>query len=191
MSFLTDVFDKEFYVKLKKRRKTFRKAFELLEEKGKDSYLIVETGCARHPNNWGGDGMSTVVWDAFVNYYDGKVISVDKAKSACENARKLISYKTEVFCSDSVCFLWKFEPPADIDLLYLDSYGLNQQKPHPSSLHHIKELCAVISKLKEGTIIMIDDHINEKVGKGAYVSNFMEHLGYKRVIDGYQIGWVL
>ncbi len=191
MSFLKDVFDKEFSAKLKKRSKTFRKAFELLEEKGKDSYLIVETGCARHPNNWGGDGMSTVVWDAFINYYDGKVISVDKSKASCENARKLVSSKTEVFCGDSVNFLWYFEPLSDIDLLYLDSFGLNQQKPHQSSLHHMKELCAAIGKLKKGTIIMIDDHINEKVGKGAYVSNFMEYLGYERVIDGYQIGWVL
>jgi len=190
MSQFLDHFDKTYFGKLNKRVKTFRKLFELLEEKNKDSYLIVETGCSRSKNNYNSDGMSTVLFDEFVNFHDGKVISVDINETHCNIARSLVSNKTEIFCNDSVKFLWGLNPPTDIDLLYLDSFDINFNKPHPSMLHHIKELCAIIGRLKKGAIIAIDDNI-EKSGKGGYISDFMENLGYKKVIDEYQIAWVL
>jgi hypothetical protein len=173
-----------------KRAKTFRKLFELLEEKNKDYYLILETGCSRAKNAYSGDGMSTVLFDEFVNFYDGQVISVDISEVNCNLARSLVSDKTKIFCDDSIKFLWGLNPPTDIDLLYLDSFDINFNKPHPAMLHHLKELCAIAGKLKKGTIIAVDDNI-EKSGKGGYIVDFMENLGYKKVIDGYQIGWVL
>jgi len=190
MTQFLDYFDKTYFGKLDKRAKTFRKLFELMEEKNKDYYLIVETGCSRTENNYKGDGMSTVLFDEFVNFYDGKVISVDINKTHCDFARPLVSSKTEIFCADSVKFLWRLNPQTEIDLLYLDSFDINFNKPHLSMLHHIKELCAIIGRLKNGTIIAIDDNI-EKAGKGGYIADFMENLGYKKIINGYQIGWVL
>ena len=190
MSQFLDHFDKTYFVKLNKRAKTFRKLFELLEEKNKDYYLIVETGCSRTKDNYSGDGMSTVLFDEFVNFYDGQVISVDISEVNCNLARSLVSDKTEIFCGDSVNFLWNLNPSEDIDLLYLDSFDINFNKPHPAMLHHLKELCAVVGKLKKDVIIAVDDNI-EKSGKGGYIANFMENLGYKKVIDEYQIVWIL
>ncbi len=190
MSFI-EYYDKNYSNKLDKRAKTFRKLFEILEAKEKDYYLIIETGCARRKNNFSGDGMSTVLFDKFVNHYDGKVISVDINETHVNLANKLTSEKTELYCSDSVKFLWEFKPETDIDLLYLDSFDIDFGKPHPSMLHHMKELCVVMGKLSKGTIITIDDHKNNKSGKGAYIAALMKNLGYKRIIDDYQIGWIL
>jgi len=190
MSFL-ELFDKKFSKKLVGRAKTFRKTFELLQLKNKSYYHIVETGCARIADSFAGDGMSTVLFDEFVNYYEGSVVSVDINKAHCNLARSITSNKTEVHCEDSVSFLWRYDPPIPIDLLYLDSFDINFSKPHPAMLHHLKELCAIIKHLKEGTMIVVDDMQNETSGKGVYIAEFLRDLGYKRFIDGYQIGWIL
>jgi len=190
MSQFLDYFDEIYFGKLNKRAKTFRKLFELLEKKSKDCYLIVETGCSRTKNNYSGDGMSTVLFDEFVNFNNGQVISVDINETSCNFARSLVSNKTKIFCDDSVKFLWELNPKTEIDLLYLDSFDLDVNKPHLSMLHHFKELCAIIGKLKEGAIIAVDDNI-KKSGKGRYIADFMENLGCKKIIDEYQIAWIL
>ena len=191
-SFL-ELFDNKYGPRLATRQRTFRKIMELLEFKQKDFYTIVETGCYRAVTIEG-DGHSTLLFDDFVNYYDGIVYTVDIDKEACEKCERITSSKVKVHNGDSVEFLWNFDYDKDIDLVYLDSYDIvmsNTQTAHPSMLHHIKELCAIIGKLKPGTIVLVDDNMNEQIGKGAYVNNFMENLGYKKIVDGWQIGWVL
>lgn len=190
MSFLKH-YDKKYAGMLANRAKTFRKIFEILEQRNKDFYLIVETGCVRTKNNFVGDGMSTVLFDEFVNFYSGLVLSVDINEKHCKFARSLVSKKTEIFCDDSVKFLWGLEPTTSIDLLYLDSFDINTSDPHPSMLHHMKEFCAAVRKLNKGTLIVVDDYFNEKSGKGVYIADFMKNLGYERFINDYQIGWVL
>ena len=78
----------------------------------------------------------------------------------------------------------------NIDLIYLDSYDLDWNKPHKSSLHHLKELCAIIPKLKKGCVIIIDDN-NNGIGKGQYVSNFLENIGATLLFSSYQIAYEL
>jgi len=189
MTFLEE-FDRLYAQKLGNRYKTFRKIFELLEAKNKNLYLIVETGCSRIKDNYAGDGMSTVLFDKFINFYNGKLISVDINEKHCQLARSLVSEKTEIFCDDSVKFLWGLNPESEIDLLYLDSYDINFNDPHLSMLHHLKEFCAIIGKLKKSTIVVVDDNI-ENAGKGKYIEDFMTNLGYKKIINDYQIGWIL
>jgi len=190
MSFVR-YFDEKFSSKLDRRAQTFRKIFEELEKKKREYYLIVETGCARLADNFAGDGMSTILFDEFVNYYDGRVVSIDINDSHCMTARTLTSKKTTVYCEDSVSFLWKYDPPIPIDLLYLDSFDINFSKPHPAMLHHLKEFCAIRNHLKEGTIVAIDDNQNKKSGKGVYIADFLDNVGYKKFINEYQIGWIL
>jgi len=190
MSFLNH-FDKKYSKKLAKRAKTFRSIFEILEQRNRHYYLIIEMGCARMKDNYVGDGMSTILFDEFVNFYNGQVLSVDINEDRCKFARKITSDKTIVTCEDSVKFLWELDPAFDIDLLYLDSFYINRNNPHPSMFHHMKEFCAIIGKLNKETLVIVDDHFDEKVGKGAYISDFMKNLGYERFIDDYQIGWVL
>jgi hypothetical protein len=190
-SFL-DLFDNKWGPRLKTRQRSFRKIMELLEFKQQDFYTIVETGCYRGFTT-ADEGHSTLLFDDFINYYDGVVFTVDIDKEACEKCDDITSSKVKVHNGDSVEFLWNLSP-MNIDLVYLDSYDIemgNTETAHPSMLHHMKELCAIIGKLKTGTIILVDDNLNEQIGKGAYVNDFMKNLGYKKIVDEWQIGWIL
>ena len=99
--------------------------------------------------------------------------------------------KTEVICSDSVKYLWSLPKDEKIDFLYLDSYDINKNNPHPSQLHHVKEMCAPIDKLREGSLVCIDDHdgTGGKIGKGNYVKEFMDAIGAECIHENYQIIW--
>lgn len=90
---------------------------------------------------------------------------------------------------DSVKFLHGFETPEEIDLLYLDSFDLEWENPHPSSLHHLKELTAVYSKLKPGCLIVVDDN-QSGLGKGQYIVDFLNNVNDKKYFDDYQIGYI-
>ena len=104
--------------------------------------------------------------------------------------RGKIAWTASPWDMDSVEFLYKYKPTEDIDLLYLDSYDLDWNNPIPSALHHMKELCAIISKLKKGCIILIDDN-NNNIGKGQFVSNFLDNIGAKQLFSEYQIAYEL
>ena len=106
---------------------------------------------------------STYIWDDFVNYYDGDVASVDINQVNVDYVNANTSDKTQVYCQDSVEYLWGLSPKRKIDFLYLDSYDFVPTDPVPSQLHHVKELCASMKNLKKGTIIAVDDHLNTPV----------------------------
>jgi hypothetical protein len=190
MSFLEE-YDKNFALKLGIRAETLRKIFEELEKKNKEFYLIVETGCVRTTNGYGGDGMSTVLFDEFVNFHDGMVVSVDINRKNCELAQSMTSNKTIVHCSDSIDFLNHYTLSNEIDLLYLDSLDIDFSNPYKSAQHHMNEFNAIKARLEKGTIIVVDDYKSDESGKGMYIAKYMRDTGYKRFIDDYQIGWVL
>jgi len=158
-----------------------------------DNPLIVETGCARMENNFEGDGMSSLIFNEF-SKMKGEFWSVDINPDNIEFAKKYCD-NSNLVCSDSVAFLhqknkeWT-ETGRKIDLLYLDSYDFDMNDPHPSSLHHILELTAIMPSLREGTMICVDDNFGD-IGKGGYVHQFMLALGKERVYNGYQWVWVL
>ena len=200
-------FSSRFFTKLLKhagtnpvrdRATSFSLIFELLDQKVEKDFLIVETGCMRRDHGqlaFGDDGASTYIFDDFINYYDGEVHSVDIKKENVDYANELTSKRTTVHCQDSVDFLWNL-PKKQIDFLYLDSYDIIRENPHPSQLHHVKEMCAVIDKLGKGSIICIDDHDafftgDGKIAKGTYVKDFMDDIGMKPIHEGYQIVWVM
>lgn len=159
--------------------------------------LIVETGCARQVNNWQGDGMSTLIWDRVAERTNGSVLSVDLSKEAVDFATSLVGPKTKVHASDSVVFLRDLETDLiktgkTIDLLYLDSYDFDVNNPHPSSLHHIFELLTIKQALRPGTLVAVDDnfeHNGHSMGKGAYVSQWMNNVNKHMVYRGYQWIW--
>jgi hypothetical protein len=210
-----DIFNRDYASKLGFRSQSFRMIFEFLEAKTKSEYTIVETGCARQAENWLGDGQSSLMFDRFINHYDGIVYTVDIDPEACNFLKGQVSEKTQITCADSVPFLRALSQHSgvDIDLLYLDSYDLDWNNPHPASLHHLKELCAIIPALKPGTLIVVDDSVKTLgvipqpdetdsmgyvgvrdmgvFGKGMYVDDFLIKIGCKRIIEGYQSGWIL
>ena len=203
----SQVFKENFYQKMispagnnpvRNRADRFLKIFEILEKKKDKNFYIVETGTTREDHGhlaFGDDGASTYIFDKFINYYDGEVNSVDISQSNVDYCKIIVSDKTKVFCSDSVKFLWSLPKNKKIDFLYLDSYDIERENPHPSQLHHVKELCAAIDKLNKGSIVAVDDHdaffTDFKIGKGNYVKDFMDDIGATLVYEGYQIVWVL
>jgi hypothetical protein len=171
------------------RKDSFLYIFIYLIKKNKKFYNIIETGCTRKITDFD-DGMSSILFDRFINYYDGKLTTIDISKENCELCKKHVSHKTTIINMDSVKYLWNYYDINNIDLIYLDSYDLDWNKPHKSSLHHLKELCAIIPKLKKGCVIMIDDN-NNGVGKGQYVSDFLENIGATLLFSNYQIAYEL
>lgn len=165
-----------------------------------DKPLIIETGCARaERHGFDGDGYSTLIFDKFINEHGGELRTVDISPESVEWGKSQVSSKTQFFCEDSVSFLWKLnkelaESNRFIDLLYLDSFDFEPSNPHPSSFHHVKELTAIFSRLRPGTMIAVDDNFGNaenRTGKGKYVEEFMKNIGIPLVYDGYQLLWVL
>ncbi len=178
---------KNLIEKTEKRMDSFNIMCEYLDTIDKPT--ILETGCSRTENSFGGDGMSTLIFDAYINQKGGTFTSVDISEINTNFARSKVSNLTNIVCSDSVKFLFNYNDKL-IDLLYLDSYDLALGNPHPSTLHHIFELTAIISKLNKRCMIAADDNL-ENVGKGFYINEFMNHINCKKIYSGYQWIWIL
>jgi len=189
---------------VRNRASSLELVFEILDEKKTKDFFIVETGCMRADHGkiaLGDDGASTYIFDDFINYYDGNVVSVDINPNNAKHANELTSDRTEVYCSDSVEFLWNLPVKRKIDLLYLDSFDFEPEDPIPSQKHHLKELCAAMTKLRKGSLIVVDDNANTpefewftkiaQGGKAGFVKDFMASIGVEPLYDGYQIVWQL
>ena len=176
--------------RLNKRSAGFQKIFDFLS--ACKSPVIVETGTYREENNYEGDGCSTLLFDSFVDYHGGVVLSVDIDPEACSLAKKN-TFFTEVIESDSVEFLGTLE--GKVDLLYLDSYNITDwNNDWAPAAHHLKELFAAKNCIKEGTMIVVDDNIKtstgKRLGKGRLIYELMESLDIEPCFDDYQIGWI-
>ena len=215
-SFLGE-FDRTYADRLTYRAVTFRAMFEALEQTGQRSFNIIETGTTRkvwgdgivygpqvpadHPwypqgahGPWA-DGQSTILFDRFVNFHAGKVISIDLSADAVAAARSAVSGRTEVICADSVRLLWDLAAEGTFmpDLVYLDSFDCDWDNAHLSGLHHLKEFAALRPILKTGTILAIDDCHNAdgRRGKGLYLEDMLIGLGLEPIVSAYQVVWRL
>jgi len=154
---------------------------------------IIETGCARTPNNWHGDGQSTLQWDFLANQTGGKVITIDLSEHSCKVAKDLTSEKTTVICADSINALLndpsvKFTLP-NCDMLFLDSYDHNP--PYGlSELHHAGELAACYDKLPSGCLIVVDDCNSDDSGKHFLVKKFFDRMGIPEALKAYVSVWI-
>lgn len=195
MNRFVDVYRSEYAACLRAdiryREYGFERLFVRLEAKA--PCTIIETGCVRQ-DGWI-DGRATVLFDRFVQICGGRAFSVDNDAERCRYARTQIGDRTTIINDDSVSFLFRYarEHPASIDLLYLDSYDVDWNDPHPSAMHHFKELCAAMPALKPGSLVVVDDHMDAegRVGKSRYIVPFMYNIGARKFIDGYQVGWVM
>jgi hypothetical protein len=161
--------------------------------------LIVETGCARQEDNYSGDGMSTLIFDSYVNEHGGEFHTVDIDPANVEFSQSQVKGNTGVHCGDSVLFLHNLNnlllaQARTIDLLYLDSLDYFPEQELESSLHHIYELCAIRPSLKTDAMIVVDDNFYENgklKGKGKFMFEFMKKIGCPCVLQDYQCIWVL
>jgi hypothetical protein len=167
--------------------------------------LIIETGCIRPgdqpwsslENSFKDDGMSTVIFDRYINDFDGEFYAVDLTPEHVEYAQSIVSEKTQIICDDSVHFLWEAakqlkEDDQFVDVLYLDSFDWIPGNESASMAHHIKELACIISRMKPCSLVAVDDNYIENgvlVGKGVYVYEFMESIGAELMHKGVQCVW--
>lgn len=190
-------FDAEFLERLAVRGPSFRVMLEELQKARTEGHFILETGCLRIPDNWFWDGMSTYVFDQFAQLHGGRVLSIDIRRDNIEVARRYCSARSSFICADSVNALHLLSRQDDlptVDLLYLDSFDLDKKNPFPSAFHHVKELAAIMPKLRPGTIVCVDDNMvidGKPVGKGYLVAEFMDNVGAAKLFDGYQMIWRL
>lgn len=156
--------------------------------------VIIETGTARQPGNTHGDGNSTMLWDYFTglmpNQDKGIVWSIDLDAQAVERAKKFCSDRVSFIVGDSVKELDHLSMLAHyVGLLYLDSFDLDRANPHPSALHHLKEIAAIWAKLPPRCLVAVDDCLSPECGKHIYVKDFMSHVGAELIYEGYQYVW--
>jgi hypothetical protein len=181
-------------------------SFELMLNhlKNQSNPLIIETGCARSIHGslemgFYGDGNSTLIFDKFISEHGGELFTVDKDPIHLLHTKRMTGPQSTLVCQDSVKFLWDMQAKLAaqdqfVDLLYLDSYDLDPKNHHPSALHHLKELLAIRTRLKSGSMIAVDDNLgtpHNRQGKGAYIEEFMQNIGIPLKYDGYQLIWVL
>jgi hypothetical protein len=182
--------------------------------------LIIETGCVRPINPaWGkkdsngypipmtpeeqipiclkDEGCSTILFDAYIKEYNGELHSVDINPEHVSYAESLVGDNATIHCDDSLNFLWTankylLEKNQYVDLLYLDSLDFDIHTYHVSPAHHLKELCAIISRLRKGSMLVVDDNYmdgNVRKGKGIFIMEFMEGIGIPLTYDGLQLIW--
>lgn len=180
--------DKNLY----QRGDGFKIIFEKLSSLEKNNYKILETGCAREIRNI--RDQSTQMFEDFLNYYDGKLFSVDISDDNCKLARKLVGDKVKIECSDSVKFL-KNNDWNDFDLFYLDSYDVKWRNPRPSAEHHFKEFKEIEKYIKKDTILAIDDNTflsdsGNRTGKGMLIYDYLLNNGVRPTYDGYTLVYI-
>jgi hypothetical protein len=140
---------------------TFKMAMNLYTQF--DGKVIVETGCARLKDDWGG-GLSTLLLGAFCEKLNNgsHLWTVDLSSRNMETCKEITQeYKDYISYNvgDSVEFLKNFQSDKKIDLLYLDSYDYEY-----GELLNLyggrKDLAASIEILSK----MTEDEIVEKHG---------------------------
>jgi hypothetical protein len=186
------VFDKAYLSKLGVRAPTFRAVVREALSLGVKS--IVETGCTRAEDNWEGDGQSSVIWAAFAEYHGGTFTSIDIDQDALDLTMKLTKNVGRYFCGDSVLELQHQWKSAVVDLLYLDSFDLDMNNPHPAALHCLFEFLSARPRLKSNSIVFVDDSPFSNgtiLGKGMYVAEYFKKLGVSPFAVGYQAAWIL
>ena len=175
-----------------KRQKTFRRAIELLDERG--ATCLIETGVARYGlRNSKSDGASTAVFGLWANTNNASLYSVDISPESIAGAREAVEElglmeQVKLVTGDSVQFLENFADP--VDFLYMDSYDYDkhdQSVQIASQEHHLKEFKAIEEQLGSDSVVLIDDCDLSGGGKGKTVIEYMTRKGWQVDTSAYQI----
>lgn len=149
---------------------------------------IVETGCIRGAEDWGGGGYSTYLFGAYLDGLNaGQLISIDITSRNCDFAREATqAWKSRVRIeqSDSVGWLRNNQPP--VDVLYLDSMDVDIPG---HDVHGLAEIQAALPSLRDSSLVAFDDTVwnNGWRGKGTLAIPFLLDRGWKVLSAGYQV----
>ncbi|MEL6917750.1 MAG: class I SAM-dependent methyltransferase [Bacteroidota bacterium] len=180
-----------FKYDFRKRRDTFLKTMALLKER--NAKVIVETGTSREGLHGAkSNGAATIVFGKWAMQNGAFLHSVDISENSVQNAQKEVTAQgldsyVKIHLSDSIEFLQNFE--GKIDFLYLDSYDYSNdpEVQVKSQTHHLLEFKAVEDRLKDSSIVLIDDCDLPNGGKGKMVVDYMLQKDWKIVMKAYQI----
>ncbi len=161
------------------RFELFKKTLEIASSRS--FKIIVETGTSRGKKkflffkkfNWK-DGMSTLMFSEFAHSIEGELHSCDISEENINNAKdftKKYIKNVNFYVKDSIIFLQKFHKK--IDLLYLDSFDGHDVEL--ASKHQLNEAKAVIDKLKNSSLVLLDD----KGAKTLYSKDYFVKSGFK------------
>lgn len=180
---------------------------------------IVETGCTREPDDWGG-GMSTVIFGNYCRRYGGRLTTIDnepKHLAICRERTAWFGDRITYVEDDSRSALMHIK---DCHLLYLDSFdypygdlldcyggkddiesakGILRALPesevvrrHGEIIRPSQEHC--LAELQALThyppVILIDDNDLPGGGKPRLAKPWLEAHGYMCVLDLYQTLWI-
>ena len=157
----------------------FKKTLEIALKRNLKT--IVETGTSRGKKkfffykryNWK-DGMSTLMFSEFAHFIKGELHSCDISSENIDNAKSFTKKyidNVNFYTKDSIIFLKEFH--RQIDLLYLDSFDGHDVEL--ASKHQLNEAKAVIDKLKDSSLILLDD----KGAKTLYSKDYLVKDGFK------------
>ena len=114
--------------------------------------IILESGIASAGTN------STYLFNEYIKKYGGKFWSVDINKQLVDHHSNNMCPASTLVCNDSVSFFKEWvKENKKADVIYLDSYDLDWDNPHPSAMHGLNEYLALIPALKKNTLLLIDD----------------------------------
>lgn len=204
--FVENWFYQKYRVKSDSRYWTFKVALNLfLQRKGK---LIVETGCLRIKDDWGG-GCSTLLLGEFCHCYGVKLITVDnnlENLQVAERETKEFENSIAYVHGDSLEFLDKLfgdfrlldgvqkeSQVESIDLLYLDSFDAdpdNIRITYQAQRHQLAEMQLAFPKLSEKAIVLLDDNHLKWGGKCLLTKEFLLDNNFTLIMDFQQSLWV-
>ncbi len=127
---------------------TFRKFFELLRTF--ENPNIIETGTS----TWSPTS-SSKLFDTYVNKYGGTFNTVDLTPYTFHRAKATLSNPESAHLGDSVEFIKSIK--YKVQAAYLDSYDIDWLNYEPSAQHGKNEFEALLSKLDDRSIVLIDD----------------------------------
>ena len=167
------------------RFELFKKTLEIASKR--NVKIIVETGTSRGKKkflffkkfNWK-DGMSTLMFSEFAHLIKGELHSCDISEENINNAKnftKKYNENVNFYIKDSIIFLQEFHKK--IDLLYLDSF--DGHDVDLASKHQLNEAKAVIDKLKDSSLILLDD----KGAKTLYSKDYFVKKGFKILAESH------
>lgn len=182
-------FDEAFETNLRGRYFTFRIALNLLYQQPNRN--IVETGCVRFFNDYGG-GNSTYIFGNFVYVYGGHLTTIDistENMEVCKMVTAKFAKDIDYIVDDSLSALTKLDKP--IDLLYLDSLDVPETGDATKGQeHNLAEFKLAEHLLREGSIVLIDDNNMENGGKSRLTKEYLKEKGWREILDIYQAIWI-
>jgi len=167
--------------RLHKRYPSFAKAVTLAIERGVTN--IVETGTARSPRGWKGDGLSTVIFGDYCRHFNARLVTCDISEKNIQISKELTKEFNDFITyivDDSVHFLKNYS--YQIDFLYLDSLDSTEDNIKQAQEHNLAEVKSAEDKLHTRSIILIDDYSkNPNKGKGALSVEYLKLKGWKLI----------